>query len=1503
MWAVVTPSQAAPAHASTTAVARNAPSGIPGAYCGTTGDGLIDGSGCIYTFVGTDTFKAPYYQPRVTFTVYGAKTRPVWGKPYELGRRIESWGGMVKGTLAPNPGEVYQVNVGGPPTGPGRQEGGFNGGGDGGAKGQEDINFSLALAGAGASDVRSGSYGLPDRLFVAGGAGGDVRGTDGAIGGDGGGVPNGGTGDSRFGSGGGGGTQTHAGSSPGNAGSAGRGFGGSGGLAVPGLMDGGAGGGGGYFGGGGSGAVSDLSEGVGGGGGGSGYITPLATDPSSKSGGQYEFYRDGIFNVVGLDDAKKDGRGVIVARWPPARPTASVAVTSSHAGTIDPETMVTLTTRVTTSTGVAPEGYVRFVDYTNANGAANPRSPEHCPCYNVTGDIIDRNQDGTYVKRIRASALEGGPGHTIVATFEDLHDELETVKSAPVSFRERGDAVDLGLTLTGAPDPVTVGDDITYTLGVTNHSTSPATAVRPQLNLRDAHGGDVTFRPAKTSSFCTEAYTVVTCDFGGIAPGATKTATVVVTANRVGEQMASATFFNTAEPDPNPANDWAETSTQVHPADQTPSSPQARLSISKTGPARAVVGNDITYRLAVGNQGPDLATGVVATDVLPDGVTFKSAGTSSECTNLSGTVSCDIGDVGVGTTKTVDVVVTADAVGAISNTATVRGNEDDPSPNPIFHSSTATTQVIPASSADLAIEVTGPERTVYRADTTYRLTVTNTGPNAATGVVATDVLPEGARFKAAGTSRHCTPNLHETIVTCDFGEVAVGATKTADIVVLHETIGLVPNTVTITGEGPDPHLSNNSSTATMRVQDPNSPADLAIEKTAPGRVTVGEDITYRLVVTNNSSRLLRGVQAIDRLPAGVTFKRAGTSTICTHASGTVTCDFGLIASFDTATVNIVTTADRAGTVSNTATVDGIGVDPHPEDNASTATTQVDPDTTPPVVTIESGPSGRTSSARPTYAFAADEEVTFACRVVAQGQATTGFDTCSGPAQTHQVANPLADGAYTFEVRATDLAGNVTSVTRDFTVTALACLTSAQAHERAQADLASARAGVTAAETAVADARPGVDAGRDEVSAERGAVSDAHAVVTDAKSAATLAQGGADAARSDATAALAAVADAEGDVEGAQAQLDAARADLAAAETDVVDARDMVDTAEGRVAEKSADVTSAEQAVAAADERIQEARSELARAQRALIEADTALEGSHDRATRAQSTLTQTETELADARAALTRTDTDVSRAFTRKDVRSARLARARKDLAKAKRTGSPVEVTKARAVRDVRRARFQQARAALVSARTDRRAVRVTLGAAETAYVAAHGGWATAVTHQEADERRLVEARATAGAAQGAATEASETRRAAGAALAAAQQELDTARTHLAAARDELGSARSGVSVAEDALAEARGALTRADDQLDAARAALTEAGDRLRAAKKALIESEDDLAAAEATLAEAEESLARAEQALTEANEELTAAEARLTDAETAEAAAEAALADAEESITALCD
>jgi len=92
-----------------------------------------------------------------------------------------------------------------------------------------------------------------------------------------------------------------------------------------------------------------------------------------------------------------------------------------------------------------------------------------------------------------------------------------------------------------------------------------------------------------------------------------------------------------------------------------------------------VAASNITFTTDVINQGPKDATGVAFTDTLPGGLTFVSAtSTTGSCVQAKGVVSCMIGALASAFDSSISIVATPTAVGTISNTMSVSGNESDP---------------------------------------------------------------------------------------------------------------------------------------------------------------------------------------------------------------------------------------------------------------------------------------------------------------------------------------------------------------------------------------------------------------------------------------------------------------------------------------------------------------------------------------------------------------------------------------------------------------------------------------------------------------------------------------------------------------------------------------------------------------------------------------------------------------------------------------------------------
>jgi uncharacterized repeat protein (TIGR01451 family) len=240
---------------------------------------------------------------------------------------------------------------------------------------------------------------------------------------------------------------------------------------------------------------------------------------------------------------------------------------------------------------------------------------------------------------------------------------------------------DLSIGQVDSPDPVLVGQLLTYTLTVENKGPDQATAVQ----VVDTLPAGVTFDPTTSTPGCAESPPgTVTCGLADIASGGIASVEVKVRAQSAGP-ITNEASVSSAVTDPNPADNSQSASTTV--------SPVADLTLTSSAiPEPVQVGDLLTYTFTVQNKGPSAATAVQLTDTLPAGVAFDSA--SAGCIESSGTVTCDLGTVPANGPDALAVInVRPTATGQITNTASVSSPVADP--NTGDNSTTVQSTVIP----------------------------------------------------------------------------------------------------------------------------------------------------------------------------------------------------------------------------------------------------------------------------------------------------------------------------------------------------------------------------------------------------------------------------------------------------------------------------------------------------------------------------------------------------------------------------------------------------------------------------------------------------------------------------------------------------------------------------------------------------------------------------------------------------------------------------------------
>ncbi len=465
---------------------------------------------------------------------------------------------------------------------------------------------------------------------------------------------------------------------------------------------------------------------------------------------------------------------------------------------------------------------------------------------------------------------------------------------------------DVSITKT-ATSPVVAGQNVTYSIVVTNGGPSDAASV----SVTDTPGAGLTF--VSNSGACT---TVFPCNFPTLAAGSsvTITSTYALAANATGT-VSNTAGVTTTTPESNSGNNSATVSNAI--------TTSADVVVTKALSGSLVAGSNATYNITVQNVGPSDATSVTVTDTPGAGLTFVS--NSGACTT---TFPCSFPTLAAGASVTITstYAVAANASGTITNTANATASTSDPAAG--NNTSTASNAV--GTSADLSIVKALTSTLVAGSNATYSITVTNNGPSDAAAVVVNDTPGAGLTF--VSNTGACT-----TAFPCNLGTMAAGASVTINstFAVAPTATGSISNTATVsTTATPDPSSANNSSTATGTV---GTNADVAVLKTAIGSATPGSPITFTIDVKNFGPSDASGVVVTDTPGTGLTF--VSNSGACSTA---FPCNIGTLTAGATVTITSVfqVAPTATGSVTNTASVTSTSTDPLPSNNSATASAPV-----------------------------------------------------------------------------------------------------------------------------------------------------------------------------------------------------------------------------------------------------------------------------------------------------------------------------------------------------------------------------------------------------------------------------------------------------------------------------------------------------------------------------------------------------------------------------------
>jgi uncharacterized repeat protein (TIGR01451 family) len=318
-----------------------------------------------------------------------------------------------------------------------------------------------------------------------------------------------------------------------------------------------------------------------------------------------------------------------------------------------------------------------FGTITPSQGGCDPPAAGTVTCHLGTVAAASPSNPGRATVAIQVKATEQTDINDLAGVVSATPDPDHGNNQATGSLSVRAVA-DLALTKTASPSPLTSGTQLTFALGVTNNG--PSTS-RNVVVTDPIEAGLTILSITAPGGTCNQGTPgdparPTLCHFDSIAPGATKTVTIVVNVDpgshntvRNDARVTSGTF------DPNSVNDLASTTTAVRVAD---------LKITKTSDFDTYKPlSTVKYSVTVNNFGPGDATGVVVTDKLPDPKQAVYVSDTAGCVknNTTLTLNCNLGTIPATQSRTFTITVKIKALkGTVTNTASVAAATSDPVP-------------------------------------------------------------------------------------------------------------------------------------------------------------------------------------------------------------------------------------------------------------------------------------------------------------------------------------------------------------------------------------------------------------------------------------------------------------------------------------------------------------------------------------------------------------------------------------------------------------------------------------------------------------------------------------------------------------------------------------------------------------------------------------------------------------------------------------------------------
>lgn len=530
--------------------------------------------------------------------------------------------------------------------------------------------------------------------------------------------------------------------------------------------------------------------------------------------------------------------------------------------------------------------------------------------------VVDVNASGNYKNTAQIIAshafdIDSAPNNNIPA-----EDDQDGVSVVPVPL------VDVSVAKSVDQMIPEVGEEILFTVTVQNDGPSDATNIVVTDVLASGY-------QLVNSNASVGAYNAANGSWvvGSLANGASETLEITVEVLPTGNYTNTAELTNVSEMDvdssPNNNNELEDDQDTVEPIVIPVADLLLQKSVNVLSP---YVGQDVIFTINITNLGPSDATGVAVMDVLPNGYSYVSHGTtagiyseSSGMWNLNGTLEDT-------STETLTMVATVNNSGDYFNVTEVFASDQYdpnsiPNNNSIFENDQDNAGTTPVPSADLNLEVRVDNATPdVGTEVVFTITLTNEGPSDAIGITIENSLPDGFTYVSDDSSGLFNPSNGLWSV----GSLALESQRELQIVAEVNPSGnytvateLISAIFFDTDSAPGNHMLSEDDQDEQTVV-PRHVADISVSKTVNDMYPeVGDEIVFFIEVRNDGPNDASGLIVEDELESGYQFVSATTSAgIYDEIAGT--WDLPDLANAITATIEIRARVLSNGEYKNTA---------------------------------------------------------------------------------------------------------------------------------------------------------------------------------------------------------------------------------------------------------------------------------------------------------------------------------------------------------------------------------------------------------------------------------------------------------------------------------------------------------------------------------------------------------------------------------------------------------